>query len=120
MCRFLKFNGRLLLTVPFAWNEHEIPYDFARYTSFGITHLLEKNGFRIIELKKSGNFVRVIWQLWSLYIFELFVKFNKVGYLLSLIFIAPLNLLGVILVPLLPKNDSLYFNNIILAEKRAE
>lgn len=118
MYRVLKYDGRLLLTVPFAWNEHEVPYDFARYTSFGIIHLLEKHGFTIIEEKKSGNFVRVIWQLWSLYIFELFKKFNKTGYFLSLIFIAPLNLLGVLILPLMPVNNSLFFNNIILAEKK--
>jgi len=29
-------SGYLLISVPFAWLEHEIPYDFARYTSFGI------------------------------------------------------------------------------------
>lgn len=120
MYRVLKFNGRLLLTVPFAWNEHEVPYDFARYTSFGIIHLLEKHGFTIIEEKKSGNFIRVIWQLWSLYIFELFKRFNKTGYILSLIFIAPLNLLGVIILPLMPVNNSLFFNNIVLAEKKLQ
>lgn len=120
MFRVLKTNGRLLLTVPFAWNEHEQPYDFARYTSFGIIHLLEKHGFRVISEKKSGNFIRVLWQLWSLYIFDLFKRFNLVGYVLSLLFIAPLNLLGLLIIPLLPKNESLFFNNIILAEKCTE
>jgi SAM-dependent methyltransferase len=118
MYRVLKNNATLLITVPFAWNEHEVPWDFARYTSFGIKHLLEKHGFHIIEMKKTGTFARVIWQLWALYIFELLKKFKGIGYILSLIFIAPINLIGVILLPLLPKNDSLFFNNIILAEKR--
>lgn len=40
--RVLKENGEMLITVPFVWNEHEIPYDFGRYTSFGIIDLLQK------------------------------------------------------------------------------
>lgn len=115
--RVLKKGAKALVTVPFCWNEHEIPFDYARYSSFGITHLLEKNGFRILHLQKSGTFARVNFQLWALYFFELFRKWGRVGYALSLILIAPINILGAILLVLLPKNDSLYFNNIVLAEK---
>lgn len=45
--RILKPGGKGLITVPFAWPEHESPYDFARYTSFGIRSVLERNGLRI-------------------------------------------------------------------------
>src|SRR5207249_11641400 len=110
--RVLKNKAKVLITVPFSWNEHEVPYDYARYTSFGIAHLLEKHGFKILQVKKSGNFARVVWQLGTLYLFELFKKFNRTGYLLSMIFIVPLNVLGLILLPLLPKNDSMFFNSI--------
>ena len=116
--RVLKPNAVLLLTVPFCWNEHETPYDYGRYTSFGLPYLLEKHGFKVLELRKTGNFARVIWQLQTLYIFECFKKFNKIGYVLALLFIVPLNILGVILLPLAPKNKSLFFNNVVLAEKR--
>jgi SAM-dependent methyltransferase len=51
--RVLKKDGKLLISIPFAWDEHEIPFDFARYTSFGIAHILSKNGFQVIELKKT-------------------------------------------------------------------
>ena len=115
--RVLRPGAKALITVPFSWNEHEMPYDYARYTSPGITHLLEKNGFKIIELKKSGNFARVNFQLWTLYFFELFRKFGHAGYLLSLLFIVPINTIGSILLILLPRNESMYFTNIVLAEK---
>ena len=46
--RVLKPRGKLLLTVPFVWDEHEQPYDFARYSSFGLRALLVKQGFKII------------------------------------------------------------------------
>ena len=115
--RVLKPGARALITVPFSWNEHEIPYDYARYTSFGITSLLQKNGFHVHELYKSGSFARVIFQLWALYFFELFKRFKRPGYVLSLLFILPINIIGSILLLLLPVNKSLYFNNIIMAEK---
>lgn len=115
--RVLKKDARILITVPFVWNEHEVPYDNARFTSFGISKMLERCGFEVIELRKSGNFARVLWQLWNLYIFELFKPLGKAGYLLSLLFIAPSNLIAVIVLPLLPKNTTLYFNNVVLAKK---
>ncbi|HKC36664.1 MAG TPA: methyltransferase domain-containing protein [Chitinophagaceae bacterium] len=115
--RVLKPGAKALITVPFSWNEHESPYDYARYSSFGIKHLLEKNGFKIIEHKKSGNFARVNFQNWALYFFELFKKWGKAGYILSLVFIIPINIIGSLLLIIMPKNETLYFTNIILAEK---
>ena len=115
--RVLKGGAKALITVPFCWNEHEIPYDYARYSSFGLKHLLEKHGFRVIELEKTGNFARVNFQLWALYFFELFRKYKKAGYIISLLLVAPINLIGSVLLLLLPENKTLYFNNVILAEK---
>jgi SAM-dependent methyltransferase len=116
--RVLKKNGKMLVTVPFCWNEHEIPYDFGRYTSFGIKHLMTKAGFEIITYKKSGNFAQVSWQLWELYFYSIFHAKNKwVNYCCKIIFFLPLNILGVLLLPLFPKNESLFFNNVILVKK---
>jgi len=115
--RVLKPGAKALITVPFSWIEHEVPYDYARYSSFGIKHLLEKNGFKIVEHKKCGNFARVNFQHWALYFFELFKKWGKTGYILSLLFIVPINITGSLLLIILPKNETLYFTNIILAEK---
>ena len=41
--RVLKPNGYLLLTVPFVWDEHEQPFDYGRYSSFGISTCLMPN-----------------------------------------------------------------------------
>lgn len=115
--RVLKPGAKAIITVPFCWNEHEVPYDYARYSSFGITHLLEKNGFKVVRLAKSGNFVKVIFQLWALYFYELFKKWGKAGFILSMLFIVPINIIGTLLAPLFPKNTSLFFNNVVLATK---
>ncbi|MBX9782800.1 MAG: class I SAM-dependent methyltransferase [Chitinophagaceae bacterium] len=117
LSRVTKPKGHILITVPFCWNEHEMPYDYARYSTFGITHLLQKHNFTILECRKSGNFARVMFQLWALYFFELFNKLGKTGYILSMVLIMPVNLLGSILLIVLPKNKSMYFNTVIMAEK---
>ena len=117
--RVLKTGARVLITVPFCWNEHEMPYDYARYSSEGIKNLLEKNGFKIVELTKSGNFARVNFQLWALYFFELFRKWGRAGYLLSLLFIVPINITGSLLLIFFPRNESMYFTNIVIAEKNS-
>jgi SAM-dependent methyltransferase len=43
--RVLVPGGRFLLTAPFVIWQHEVPYDYARYTSFALTHLLKDAGF---------------------------------------------------------------------------
>ncbi len=53
--RVTKMEGAFLMTVPFVWDEHEQPYDYARYSSFGLKYILAENGFEIIEHRKSNN-----------------------------------------------------------------
>lgn len=48
--RVLKPGGELWLTAPLFYQEHEIPYDFYRYTQYGFHHLLEGAGFQVLEL----------------------------------------------------------------------
>ena len=48
--RVLKPGGTLWLTAPLFYAEHERPYDFFRYTQFGLRHLLERAGFDVLEI----------------------------------------------------------------------
>ncbi|MFA5385924.1 MAG: class I SAM-dependent methyltransferase, partial [Eubacteriales bacterium] len=58
IARVLKAGGGLLMVVPFVWDEHEQPNDFARYSSFGLRSLLERNGFVIVEQRKTLTDIR--------------------------------------------------------------
>ncbi len=49
--RVLKPGGTLWLTAPLFYAEHEKPYDFYRYTQFGLRHLLEEAGFAVREVE---------------------------------------------------------------------
>jgi SAM-dependent methyltransferase len=114
--RVLKPGGNILITLPFVWEEHEVPFDFARYTSFGIKDLLEKQGFKIIKQEKSNNYVEVIFQLCSAYIYR-YVLPGRFKRVLGPIFIGPITFLGVVLSKILPRNYNCYLSNIILAQK---
>ncbi|WP_348343980.1 class I SAM-dependent methyltransferase [Ignavibacterium sp.] len=115
--RVLKPHGKLLITVPFVWDEHEQPFDYARYSSFGLKYLLEKCGFRIIKHKKSINNISVIFQLLSDYFYKISNKQKLFKWVTIVFIIFPLNLIGIILGIILPNNNDLFLDNIILAEK---
>lgn len=116
--RVLKPGGTVLMTMPFVWDEHEQPYDFARYSSFGIRSLLEQNGFSIVEQRKSTDDIRVIFQLLNTYIFKKTVTKNGwLNVLLTMTLMAPFNILGELLSFITPRNADLYLDNIVLAQK---
>jgi SAM-dependent methyltransferase len=116
--RILKKDGKIIMTMPFVWDEHEQPIDYARYSSFGIKFILEKHGFEILEQRKTLDDIRVIFQLISLYIFKkLRTNNGKINILIIFILIAPINILGSLMNLILPSNSDLYLDNIILARK---
>ena len=48
--RVLRPGGMLWLTAPLYYEEHEQPYDFYRYTQFGLRHLVSSHGFVVERL----------------------------------------------------------------------
>lgn len=119
--RVLKPGGKLLLTIPFVWDEHEQPWDYARYSSFGLKSLLEKNGFEVVEQVKINADVRVLFQLINAYLYKvLWTRQPIVNLLICAVAMAPFNILGTLLYRLLPANPDLYLDQIVLARKVVE
>jgi SAM-dependent methyltransferase len=119
IARVLKPGGRLLLTVPFVWDEHEQPHDFARYTSFGLRHLLEGNGFRVVQQHKLGADASVLAQLANAYVFKVSRRLWKpLRAALAMPLVAVINLGGQAARYLLPGNPDLYLDQMVLAEKK--
>jgi len=120
--RVLKEGGNILITCPFVWNEHEVPFDFARYTRFALKSILAKNGFEIIEFEKTGNFFTTITQLRVLYfhtvLYNRMRKLFLLRWLYKIFFVAIPNFAGLCLSKLLPAESSLYLNNVVLAKKK--
>jgi SAM-dependent methyltransferase len=120
--RVLKADGMFLLTVPFVWDEHEQPYDYARYTSFGLEHLLQVHGFQMVAQRKTLGDARVLCQLANLFLYKSSrrLRRTRVGaFLATLVLNAPLNLLGSICWRLFPKNQDFYLDVAVLARKAA-
>lgn len=118
MRRVLKPGGRLLLTVPFVWDEHEQPWDYARYTSFGLRHLLEGAGFRLLEQRKVNSDIRAIFQLIIVYLYK--VTWTRHPWLnlgICATLMAPFTILGLLIHRFLPDNPDLYLDQVVLAER---
>ena len=119
-CRVLKPGGRMLLSVPFVWDEHEQPHDFARYSSFGLSALLRSAGFEVREHRKTMADVRAVFQLANAYLYKVTATGNKyVDLAAALLLMAPVNILGTALAWVTPGNPDFYLDNVVLAERVA-
>ena len=62
--RVLKPGGALWCSAPLFFEEHEIPYDFFRYTRYGLRHLAEAAAFQVREIEPlEGYFGTLAYQL---------------------------------------------------------
>ncbi len=120
MHRVLRPQGRVLLTVPFIWDEHEQPHDFARYSSFGLRALFERNGFRILRQSKLLCDASLFCQLMNAYVFKTMRTRNSlINAIITILVSAPLTMLGLLLPHILPRNEDLFLDQVVLAEKIA-
>jgi len=112
--RVLKDNGIFILTTPFVWPYHEVPYDYVRFTEWGLKNLLIKNGFEVIDIIPYGNNITAIGMLISYTIdriagnsFWLYYPVKILCFLIQLFFL----LTGKII-----KISDLPFGNLIVAK----
>jgi SAM-dependent methyltransferase len=62
--RILKPNGQLWLSAPLFYEEHEMPYDYYRYTQFAYKYLFEKVGLKITKIEwLEGYYGTLSYQL---------------------------------------------------------
>jgi SAM-dependent methyltransferase len=97
IARVLKTNGAFYLTVPFVWYEHEVPYDFQRFTSFGLKKLLEKD-FVVESISPISGVFGTVGAIISAFVIENFKPKNFVTYPLLCAFVcAPVQLFYLLL-----------------------
>jgi SAM-dependent methyltransferase len=65
--RITKKGGTVLLTAPMVWPVHEAPYDFFRYTNFGMEYLFKEAGFTEVRIYPTNGYVYSMCQLAQLY-----------------------------------------------------
>lgn len=62
--RLLKDGGVALISIPFMYREHEMPYDLVRYTSSGLLNSINNTKFNLVGMDKVGNISYVLYSLW--------------------------------------------------------
>lgn len=118
--RVLREWGDIVITIPFVIHEHEIPYDFARYTHYGIADILKKNGFEIIRNQQYGSYAETIIQLNIWFLGKTTeTRFKYLTLFLRVFFVAPVLVILNILSLISPKMQSgMYLSNTIVWKKR--
>jgi SAM-dependent methyltransferase len=53
--RVLRPGGHALISVPYLYPTHEAPYDFRRFTHFGLADLLRRHHFDVLSLSAKGG-----------------------------------------------------------------
>lgn len=61
--RVLRSGGIIIVSAPFCWELHEQPYDFYRYSKYGLKAMFNKHGFEVLELKANGGKWAAIFQM---------------------------------------------------------
>ena len=61
--RVLQPGGHIILTAPFAWELHEEPHDYFRFTPHALKTLFEEAGLVIDSIKPNGGKWAAIYQL---------------------------------------------------------
>lgn len=119
--RVLKEGGMLLITMPFMWPEHEMPYDYQRYSSGGLRLLLEKSGFEIVEQYRLLSDCRAPAQLFLAWIFDSILakcRPKVLRFVLIPVFCTPISIFASVLAAISPRNSNTYLDNLVLARRR--
>lgn len=118
--RVLAEGGKMLVTVPFVWDEHEAPYDFARYSTFGLADLLERNGFEVVRHCKTTSYLETVAQMLAAYLVQRKIIYNNsvLRIIATIVLAFPINAMGHLLAAVLPKDDRFYHNNVFLVRKK--
>ena len=105
--RILKPEGAIVLQVPWQWRIHEAPYDFFRYTPFGLKYMFEKAGFTDVGVEPQSGFF-TMWILKINYFSCRFVRGPKPCRRLVKAGLVPFWYIGQILAPWLDKLDRIW------------
>ena len=72
--RVCRSGALMVLTTPMTWPEHEAPYDYYRFTRFGLRALFEDAGFWAEEIVARGGWNTALAQLVGFWVCHAFPK----------------------------------------------
>lgn len=120
--RVLKGEGLLLITVPLLWPEHEVPWDFHRFTTYGLRQLLEQNNFDVLSIDRLLPDCRAPAQLFLAWVHDTWLagRARMTKRLLIALICPTVALSATILARLSPKGSNTYVNNVMFARRRSQ
>ncbi len=119
MTRVVKTGGSIIISLPFVYPEHEVPYDYYRFTSYGVIDILVQSGLKVKTIKKDTSALETIAILVNVYITNnLMPKIKGIGYLYAILVCFPIQLISILLSKIFPDNGVLYLNIVAHAKKQ--
>lgn len=118
--RILKKGGKLFLTTHLCFEEHMQPFDYYRFTRYGLRHLGESSGFKVLDIKSHGGIGQVLFYIVSIIPIKLFLKEGSLFYYSYLLLFSPILIVLSILchiIDLLDKNKIITLNYEVIYEK---
>jgi SAM-dependent methyltransferase len=111
MTRVLKPGGYLILSVPFVHWIHEQPFDFYRYTNFGLRHLLEGAGLHVVKVIPRGGALTVLTDIYVRWL-SLWLRRLLVGLRV------PAQLIGIVMFLMVTVPQLLFANGALFMERQ--
>lgn len=120
MARVCKPMGSCVISVPFLYQEHEEPFDYLRFTRFGIEELLLTAGLKVEAVRKDTSGLEAIAIMFNVYLISNLIPGIKgIGRLYSLFICLPVQLIAIGLSKIFPDKGQLYLNIVVHARKNA-
>lgn len=122
--RILKPGGKLCLQAPFLYPIHDAPYDFQRWTQFGLCKLLKSNNFGIEAIHENGSIPTTLTLLINLGISKTtteLIECSRIFFLLILItlpLILLVNISGYLLGIVFKNKSFMPFGYLIVCQKK--
>lgn len=88
--RIIKPGGKLFVVCPLTWSEHQIPYDYFRYTQYALKMLADDNNFNVEKIDAMGGrflvLAQIINETFNMFLLFLYKRLKYVGYIYKIVF----------------------------------
>lgn len=64
--RVVKSGGLIYISVPLTFPEHGIPYDFYRFTRFGLMEIFKE--FEVVKIEPHNGYISTMFRLWNVFL----------------------------------------------------
>lgn len=118
--RILKPGGKLFLTTHLCFEEHMVPYDYFRFTQYGLKSLGEDSGLTLVHIRPHGGIFHLLAVILATLPVRLFMRRDSLLYYVYFaLFAVPIFLMNVVfyILDFLDQDKSMTLNYECIYEK---